>query len=691
MSCRTRSRALGPEALGGACLVAALLVLLGRWLPLRVAFEPDARGIVSATVLEGHPPAQELLWFVLAAALGVAGLWALAALLEHRRPSVGPGAGPTAVFEAGSLAALAAALFLARELATLLALALAAALLAVAVRRPPSAPSADPSPSLRPAWSARWWAVWGVALLVLAVLRTPRLLGAARLVAHAVPDAQLAGDDWVFQVEVGQHLAWADALARGLLHGRDFYCLYGPLYDWLGVAFWQLFSRSIRAWHLYWGVAEVAGLVAVALLASALVRRRGLALLAPLLVVVVDLRLGIPLLGLFCAVQGLRSDRGAWWAGAGGAGGLGLLYSQEYGLAFACCAAVGLVVRRSPRAAGLFAAGLAVAVTPLAVVYARADALAPMLRDLAGYPGLVMAGYGNLPFPSLRERLPLRDLLAPSRDEASARLGYLVPALCAAALALALPRPRRTGRGPVGILRAGLDALAADPRRHGLLLVGLFGLLAFRSALGRSDSGHIHAVLAPAAVLVVAGLDRLLDDLGPGRRALAAGRALAAAGLLVAGGLLPVALGTDRYYAGVSAQHLQGALAGAPPPARGSPEVRRVSAWIREHSGADDPVLFLPNNAAYYYLTGRPNPTRFVVSHQIPSDAHRAEFLADLRRHPPRFVVWDDAALRIDGVSDEHVLGEATLRWLAAHYAPATRIGSVRILRRADPEKDAGG
>jgi len=689
MSCRTRSRALGPEALGGTCLVAALLVLLGRWLPLRIAFEPDPRGIVSATVLQRHPPAQELLWLVLAAGLGVAGLWALAALLERRR--FGVGVGPTAAFEAGSLAALAAALFLPRDLATALVLGLAAVLLAAAVWRPAYAPGADPSAPSRPAWGAWGWAAWGVTLLAVAVVRTPRFLEAARLVAHAVPDAQLASDGWVFQVEVGQHLAWADALARGLLHGRDFYCLYGPLYDWLAVAFWELFSRSIRAWHLYWGVAEVAGLAAVALLASALVRRRALALLAPLLVVVVDLRLGIPMLGLFCAIQGLRSHRGGWWAGAGGAGGLGLLYSQEYGLAFACCAAVGLAVRRSPRAAGLFAAGLAVAVTPLVVAYARADALSPMLRDLAGYPGLVMAGYGNLPFPSLRERLPLSDFLAPSRNEATALLGYLIPALCAAAVALTLPRPGEMRRGRGGILRAGLDALAADPRRHGLLLVGLFGLLAFRSALGRSDPHHIHAVLAPAAVLVVAGLDRLLDDLGPGRRALTAARALAAAGLLVAGGLLPVAYETDRYYAGASAQHIRGILAGAPPPPRGSPEVLRVSAWIRDHTAPDDPVLFLPNNAAYYYLTGRPNPTRFVVSHQIPSDAHRAEFLADLRRRPPRFVVWDDAALRIDDVSDEQVLGEATLRWLEEHYAPATRIGSLRILRRADPAGDAGG
>jgi len=44
------------------------------------------------------------------------------------------------------------------------------------------------------------------------------------------------------------------------------------------------------------------------------------------------------------------------------------------------------------------------------------------------------------------------------------------------------------------------------------------------------------------------------------------------------------------------------------------------------------------------------------MTHQIVTDAHRAEVLASLERHPPRFVVWDDAALRLDGIPDAVVL-----------------------------------
>ena len=49
-------------------------------------------------------------------------------------------------------------------------------------------------------------------------------------------------------------------------------------------------------------------------------------------------------------------------------------------------------------------------------------------------------------------------------------------------------------------------------------------------------------------------------------------------------------------------------------------------------------MLFLPDDGAYYYLTDRPNPIRFVMGHQIVTDAHRREVLSDLRENPPRYI-----------------------------------------------------
>lgn len=110
-----------------------------------------------------------------------------------------------------------------------------------------------------------------------------------------------------------------------------------------------------------------------------------------------------------------------------------------------------------------------------------------------------------------------------------------------------------------------------------------------------------------------------------------------------------------------------------------------VTRWIREHTGPADAVLFLPNDAAYYYLTDRPNPIRFVMGHQLVTEAHRQESLERLRSDPPAYVVWDDGALRVDGLTDEQVFGADLLTWIRTRYERETRIGPVEILRPRRP------
>jgi hypothetical protein len=119
--------------------------------------------------------------------------------------------------------------------------------------------------------------------------------------------------------------------------------------------------------------------------------------------------------------------------------------------------------------------------------------------------------------------------------------------------------------------------------------------------------------------------------------------------------------------------------------ATGNQRVSDVARWVRMHTEPGEPVLFLPNNAAYYYLADRPAAIRFVMGHQMVTDAHRREVLAALRRDPPRFVVWDDAAVRVDGLADELVFGEEILAWIASGYEEERRLGPVRILRRREP------
>jgi len=309
-----------------------------------------------------------------------------------------------------------------------------------------------------------------------------------------------------------------------------------------------------------------------------------------------------------------------------------------------------------------------------------------MLADLVDYPGLLMAGVGSLPFPSLPASLPWS--LAPGGVETRLlREFYFLPAILVVALGVTLPRIAPHPRNPfiwIAQLRA---SWADDPRRLELALVALFGLAAYRTALGRSDQMHLYAVAAPSILLLAVGVERLLDRSRQLPARVALQLALGAA-LVWFGGL---ATGT----AGAGAFHLTNAfqtaesLAGGGVQHRGDVSVNRVVAWLKANSDPDDTFYFMPNDAALYYLTGRISPTRFVVSHQMVTDAHRAEALTDLQAAPPRYVVWNDSGLRLDGIGDEVILGPAFWSWLQANYRATTRVGGMDVWEWAPGAADA--
>jgi hypothetical protein len=214
--------------------------------------------------------------------------------------------------------------------------------------------------------------------------------------------------------------------------------------------------------------------------------------------------------------------------------------------------------------------------------------------------------------------------------------------------------------------------------------LALFGLLSFRSALGRSDVLHVLMILAPPALLVVVGIDRLLAAwiAQAARRSLVATRAVALVLFILLGGLLEKA--TPVLSSRLSLHFLDRLASGEYAP-RGDRHVQQVWRWVLLNTDPEEPVLFLPDFASYYYLTRRPSPIRFVLGHQIVTDAHRAEALSALRARPPRYVVWDDGLLPVDGIEPRRFLGAPLFDWIESAYAEETRIGKARVLRRRDP------
>jgi hypothetical protein len=526
-------------------------------------------------------------------------------------------------------------------------------------------------------------ALWLVAAVVVAVLASPGLWMALWMVTSGVSDEQLIHHNFGFMGETGQHLAWANSILHGGFQGRDFFCLYGPLYD-LGIAaFWSLIGRSIAAYELHRVIGAVLGWISLLFLGGALLRRPALAIALVFLLPWVQLRVGLALLGLLFLIVWTRRGRLRWSLCAGLAGGGALFYSQEYGVAFSAAAAVAFLVRRDLRAALAFALGLAAATAPLLGYFAANDALLPMLQDLVQYPRYMMAGYAKVAFPALASSLPLDLSDLGSEESLQLRLSYAVPAISLGALFLALPISTIDPRRPLESIRAAREALARDPARLSLVLIALFGLVSFRAAMGRSGMFRTLAVLPAAVLLLGYGLDRLVGLWGRGSRApwLAVWRTAALVLLLLCAGFLEA--GRPATLLSMNAQHLSRFLTRGYRLV-GDRDVLRVARWIQLNTEAGEPVLFLPNNGAYYYLTDRPNPIRFVMGHQIVTSAHRRAVLSDLQSSPPRFVVWDHDAHRVDELPDELVFGPELLSWIGENYREERRIEGAAILRRID-------
>ena len=481
--------------------------------PLHVAAERV--GDREPATLEQYPVQQETFWFVFAVATGSILAWCLARLLLRRPPAAGMDL-QLEILGAGTLAAV---LLLPTAAALAVGLACATAMIVVSRRGGSDAPdrivaAAPASPERR-----RW--VWVAIAIGIALLRTPAFPLPVGQVLGGYSDESLMVNSWPFLAESGQHLAWADTLVRGGLHGRDFFCLYGPLFDWSIVGFWKLLGRSVATYNLYLRISMAAGLASLLLVALPLVRRPAVVLAIPFLVMSysLNLRLGLPLLGLLAFNTWLRTDRIRWCAVAGVLAGMSLLYSQEYGLAFLLCAGAGLVVRGALRPGVAFALGATAAVAPLLGAYAWAGALGPMLADLALYPSYLVAGYGNAPFQAVAKLMPID--LHRFHELRAARIGYLGPAIAVAALVLALPLHRLEPRGIRAFVCKLRGDLARDPERLTIVLLALFGLIAVANARLTTpreavDAGFLDEVvpadeLLDRAVEVAQGLAATLD------------------------------------------------------------------------------------------------------------------------------------------------------------------------------------
>jgi hypothetical protein len=507
---------------------------------------------------------------------------------------------------------------------------------------------------------------------------------------------------WPLLGEHGATLAWVESIRNGGVYGRDFFSLYGPMLVYPLAWLTEIVGPSVVVERCYRLALDLLGFSIVSVL---LLRALGSALAALACALVSAmifcpfaetmtanttlLRSFLPLAALLAAAQSVQDDRPGWLALAGLVLGQSLLFSQEAGIAATLASSGALVAfrvlppdrsfRGLARDAAWLLGALALSLAPMLGYLAANGALAATLDSVLGYPRLVLLGYGGLPFPRLAEWLadPFSDF----------GLHYLVIALyVAASLAIATSLFRRERGAPL----------------HLALALLLYGLVLFRKALGRVDAEQTIRVMSPAlllaALLVDAHVRRIADRARP--RFLRAGSALAAAGLVAT--FATLALGTPKVRG-----RIQLSLGVATDPAvkfgvrshgtalpwleRGgvlfdadtAKSIEVLQGFLAENTRRGEFVYFFPNEAVYYFLFERANPTRYAISYFAASSERRAELIRDLERNRPRFVVFSPYTWRIDDIPIETQVPEVFL-YLQEHYTPSHDLGPVWILTRKE-------
>jgi hypothetical protein len=241
---------------------------------------------------------------------------------------------------------------------------------------------------------------------------------------------------------------------------------------------------------------------------------------------------------------------------------------------------------------------------------------------------------------------------------------------------------------------AGVAVLARDARRTGILLGGwLLLALLIVFVQGRLFGYHWHAVFAPLAVLTGIGLGRLWRPNGVAP-ALEIRVAVAALTLLLASLIArhPVreAVWWLRYVGGEStrAEYLEAydypGLGYAPA------DDRAAAGWLASRTDAGDRVLAW-SDPAVNWLARRDPPGRFGFHIAVNSfdgtpltvrqHGYRAEFVADLARRPPRYILVADRALRYEPDYQLSVPGQfpALADLIARDYEETGRIGGWHV------------
>lgn len=508
---------------------------------------------------------------------------------------------------------------------------------------------------------------------------------------------------WQFLGEQGATLAWVQSISGGGIYGRDFFSLYGPMFIYPLVWLMDCLGHTVLMERAYKLGLDILACVLLGFVLARTLRERWLALVFVIWVCMffptqrilsantTILRSILGLVPVVCVALWIDTRWKFWLIAGGLLLGQSMLFSQEAGF----CAVMAIVIMlvadnlskakaipATLHALAIFFATVLVSLTPM-IGFLVLNGAGPGLFDsVVGYPQMVMLGFGGRPLPSLRDWLG-----------GNFRGNWLhfavIGVYCAtlAALCIAWFRGVRSARFFWAL---------------GLLLYGVF---LFRGALGRSGTDATVKVMIPAIVLTALWIDELWTNL---RVTLRQNEGMNTRRVVTAVALMAVLVNFTcgicldplmRFNFSVALQHaffMEGKFTALRIRGVAVPEMTRLGLYVEIPMAADlreindfldrktkprDYVYFFPNEAIYYFLFNRTNPTRYAIAYFAATYDRQREVIRDLERNRPRYVVYSRATWRIDGIPEKVQIPEI-VAYLESRYQTMSQGKTFDILER---------
>lgn len=491
---------------------------------------------------------------------------------------------------------------------------------------------------------------------------------------------------WGLLGEEGGHLAIVQSILSGGVYGKDFASPYGPMMTYPMVWSMKLFGTTILTARVYTYLLNLISHGLVIFFLYRTLKSKANFLLSSIIYLAAFpvftlpapqwsyLRVTLGFFPLLLTYIYLQNNKKYLLPIGGAILGQSLLFSQEVGICslfsvFALLMMNYLATRNWRmviREVSLVLTGCFVSVTPMLLYFYFKGALPAFFMNVYEYPKYFAMGFGALPFPNVK------DFLA-SPWQKGTWFAYWIIFLYIVFASYLIPR----------IL---LGQLSRDYFLKASLLI--FGILLFRSALGRSDLHHFHFVSPPAFLLVFLFADGSIRGLlKPNPNWFRTANALSLAMLLTLTLFLftkPVGFTTNRYdwrllENGYRIPDLD--RGGVPFDLRTAETLGEIHNFLERNTVPGECTYFFPNEAAYYFLFNRNNPTRYFGAYHAVTKEHRHELVGELEKYKPKYVIYSRHTYRIDGIREDSQVPEV-LEYLYQKYGLYVDLKQVLILKR---------